>query len=103
MLLVAALAQFVVLATTVAANPIAIPNSPISLPITKQISLNGTFHPGQRYQKRWMNRAMGRQRSTSGVIDVPLTDSEVNYLANIGIGDPPTYCESCQFLPAIVS
>ena len=105
MLLVAALAPFVVLATTVVANLIAIRNSPISLPITKQINLNGTFlHPGRRYQKRWTNPVTGRQRSTSEVIDVPLANFDVvNYFANIGVGDPPTYCKSCRFLPAIVS
>ena len=102
MLLVAALAPFVVLATTVAADPNAVPNSPISLPITKQINLNGTFHPS-RYQKHWMNLVKGARRSTSEVTDVPLTDSVASYLANIGIGDPTTFCGSRQFLPSTVS
>jgi cathepsin E len=105
MLLVAALAPLVVLATTVVADPNAIPNSPISisLPITKQINLTGTFHPSQRDQNRWMNLLTGGQASTSEITEVPLTYSIIAYSANIGVGDPPTYCKSCQFLPGIVA
>ncbi|KAF8470920.1 family A1 protease [Russula ochroleuca] len=93
MLLVAALAPLVVLATTVVADPNAIPNSPISisLPITKQINLTGTFHPSQRDQNRWMNLLTGGQASTSEITEVPLTYSIIAYSANIGVGDPPTY------------
>jgi hypothetical protein len=102
MLPVAALAPFVMLATTVAADPNAIPNSPVSLPITKQINPAGTFHPSQRDQKRWMNLLNGGQRSTSETTDVPLTDSVISYTVNVGVGDPAIFCESCQFLPGIV-
>ena len=38
------------------------------------------------------------------ITDVPLNDSAIAYSANIGVGSSPcTYCESCQFLPGMVS
>jgi cathepsin E len=103
MLLVAAFIPFIVLATRVAAYPNAIPSSPISLRITKQINAAGIFHPSQRDQKRWINLVKGGQQSIPEITDVPLNDFAVFYSADIGVGDPPTFCGSCQFLSGMVS
>ena len=103
MLLVAILASFVVLATTIAdSNGIH-----VSLHITghKNGSFHGMnpFHLSRRDQKRWMNLVKGGRRSTSETTDVPLADYFcVVYSANVGVGDPPAYCESCRFIPGVV-
>ncbi|KAH9990271.1 aspartic peptidase domain-containing protein [Russula vinacea] len=92
MLLVAILASFVVLATTIAdSNGIH-----VSLHITghKNGSFHGMnpFHLSRRDQKRWMNLVKGGRRSTSETTDVPLADYFcVVYSANVGVGDPPAY------------
>jgi cathepsin E len=102
MLLLAAFTPFIVLATWVVADPNATPNSPISLRIIKQINAAGVFHPSQRDQKRWINLVKSGQRSTSGITAVPLEDFALIYSANISVGDPPTFCGSCQFLSGTV-
>ena len=105
MLLVDVLAPFVVLAAMVAADIDSIPMGPISIPINKPFNFNGirTF-PSRRDQKRWMNLVKGGQGSTSDITNASLADYfSLAYSANIGVGDPPSYCESCQFLPGIIS
>jgi cathepsin E len=104
MLLVAILASFVVLATTVAAHSNGIPNKAISLSITSHLNFTGMnpFHPSRRDQKRWMNLVKGGRRSTSETTDVPLADYCVIYSANVGVGDPPAYCKFGRFIPCIV-
>jgi hypothetical protein len=100
MLLVAALAPFVVLATRVIAHPNALRDSLISLPITKHINSNGTSSPVLRDRKRWAKLAKDDQQST---LEISLNHTAFSYVVNIGVGDPPTYCKSCEFLPALVS
>ena len=105
MLLVAILASFVVLATTVAADSNGIPMPPISVSITRKTgNFNGitTFNPGG-HQKRWMNLVKGGRRSTSETTNVSLAEYfSIAYSVNIGVGDPPAYCESCRFILGIV-
>jgi hypothetical protein len=101
MLLVAALAPFVVLATSVAANPKATRNPHISLSITKHVNGNGTSSLPLRDQKRSMNLVKDCRQSE--ITDVPLNDSAIAYSVNIDVGDPPTNCEFCQFMSGIVS
>ena len=107
-LLVAALATFLQLVDArVAADPIVPRNPLVTLPITKRLNATqpGSFNPAQRDLTRSRN-LVGRGSSTSaGIIDVPLNvNSKIGtYTANIGVGNPPTLCESCQFLPGIVS
>ncbi|KAF8470916.1 acid protease [Russula ochroleuca] len=85
MLLVAALAPFVLLATGVTAHPRVARNSQISLSITKHV--NRTSNLALRDRKRSINLVNGCQRST---VEVPLNDAAFAYSANIWVGDPPT-------------
>jgi hypothetical protein len=101
MLLVVLLVPFVLLAACIAANPAIIRDSPtgVSLPITKRVDANGILNVVQRDQARVANFATQFGASTSDTVSLSLDDYGVAYVADIGIGNPPTSCESCQFLP----
>jgi hypothetical protein len=112
MLLVAALTPFVVLTTRVAAGPNVIRDSPPSLSISKHWHTNvtGTFHPTQSDRRRFRNLIKGGGQRNSSALEVAqatpeltLNNTGIGYVAKVGFGSPPTYCESCQFLPDIVS
>jgi hypothetical protein len=103
MLLIAALASFVVLASRVVADPSTTSNSPISVPIAKHVTR--PFNPSQRDREHLRNLVKGVQRrdfsnSERIISDVHLNDVGLDYTASVGIGNPPTYCESFQFLLA---
>lgn len=107
MLLLASLAPFVVLATRVAASSIRGRSSPISVPIIKNISSASTLNLVKYDMERltfFLNRGKHHLFSTlEKTPDVPLIYNPIMYMAEIGVGDPQTYCESCQFLSRIVS
>jgi cathepsin E len=100
--LVTVLAPFVVLATRVVANPLLFRDSsiPISLSITKQIDSNGKFNPVRTDRRRIKGLS---QLDTSHLPSddtsdgLPLDNTVANYLASIGVGNPPTNCKSCRF------
>ena len=103
MLLVAALASFVVLASSVVADPSTTSKSPISVPVAKRVTK--PFNPGQGDRERLRNLVKGVQRrdfsnSERIISNVHLNDIGFDYTANVGIGNPPTYCESFQSLLA---
>jgi hypothetical protein len=99
-MLFASLVPFVVLATSVAADPTVIRDSPplISLPMVRKIPPIGSVNLTQRDRKRFENLVKGVQKrdsSTSpGVTNVDLNDLLFIYLIDIGVGNPPTNCES---------
>ena len=108
-LLVAVLAPFAQLATRVAAHP-NIPRTPfLALSLQKHVNA-GSTNLAKRGLIRARNPVEGVQRRDSGsstlggIVNVPLTlnNSLILYTAMVGIGDPATECESCQFLPGIV-
>jgi cathepsin E len=104
MLLVALLVPFVLLAACIAANPVFIRDSlvDVSVPITKHVSANNTLNAIQRDRARVANFASRFGASTLDIVpNVPLDDYGVVFVASIGVGEPPTYCESCQFLLAV--
>jgi hypothetical protein len=110
-LLVAVLAPFVELSARVTAVPNVSRNSLLRFPIKKHINLNnpGSSNLAQRDLIRSRNLVERVQRRDSSTLEetvnAPLTLnlSEGVYTASIGVGSPPTFCESCQFLPGIVS
>ena len=94
------LVPFVVLATRVLANSTTDVENIISLPLSKQrVRSTGTVNIAQRDDIR-SRRLGGRQYLRSLTPDVLLNEVLTEaYTATIGVGQPPTYCESCQFLP----
>jgi cathepsin E len=106
MLLIASLTPLVVLATGVAAIPTVIrDNSHISLPISRHLNHNGKLGIIQRDWKRLNNLVSDGKRSSAWheTHNLPLNDTGIVYSASVGIGDPPTHCESHQFLSGIMS
>jgi hypothetical protein len=97
MLLLATLAPFVVLATSVVAGPTADGDKFVSIPITshKRISRAGSILKFvQKDNKRLKFLLKGGQKHESLTPDAPLDDAGEQYTADIAIGDPPTQCES---------
>ena len=108
MLPVASIAPIVLLAKFIAANPVAIRGYPtgITLPISRKLNVNanGTLDVVQRDKARRMSIAYQLDSSTSSSApSAPLLDTVFVYLASVGVGTPATACESCQYLPGMVS
>jgi cathepsin E len=103
MFLVASLVPFVVLANIVVANPTVVRDSPISLQIARQISNLGAIELVKSDQHR-ARRFVGESRTfPKGTLNVSVTNNISYYVANVGVGIPPTYCVSYYFEPGIVS
>jgi hypothetical protein len=107
MLLLATLAPFVVLATRVVAGPTVDGDNathPVSIPITKRITATGTFNVVENDNRRLRFLLKDGRRHESLTVGVPLNEvGGEAYTADIGFGDPPTTCETCQFRPRMVS
>jgi hypothetical protein len=103
MLLIASLTPLVVLATRVAAGSTVIRDSPISLLIPRHFNHNG--NPCRDWKR--LNNLVSDGKHSSSSLDethnLLLNNTSVVYSASVGIGDPPTYCESYQFSPRIIS
>ena len=107
-LLVSVLATFLQLvAARVAADPIVPRNSPVTLPIMKRLNVtqSGSFKPAQRDLIRSRNLVKRDSSTLDGITNIPLNENSTIgiYTASIGVGNPATVCESCQFLPGMVS
>jgi hypothetical protein len=102
MLLIASLTPLVVLATRAAAGSTVIRDYPISLPISRHLSHNGNLGIIQSDQKH-LNNLVSDGKHSSSTHSLPLNNTGIVYSASVGIGDPPTYCESYQFSPRIIS
>jgi cathepsin E len=85
-----------VLATTVAADAVVARDSSfISLPMVRNIPPPGSVNLA-RHRKRFEKRRLSNP-------NVGTKDLSFVYTISIGVGTPPTKCESCRFLPGIVS
>ena len=102
MLLVTALVSFVVLAARVAANPSNHHPHSHSLSIAKHIDPNAKYNLVQRDRRRFthlMSKANPVNSSSlvvedSETAELPLINTGLCYVANVGIGEPPTLCKS---------
>lgn len=111
MLPVASLAPIFLLATCVAANPVVnrgpIRGSPtgITLPISRKLNVKGneTLDVVQRDKARRMSIANQLDSTSSSSPSIGLIDNVFVYVASVGVGNPPTYCKSCQSLLGMVS
>jgi hypothetical protein len=113
MLLVTALASFVVLVTRVAADPSDHPDSHhrryhsgLTVPFTKKNL--GQYNPVQSDQRRFTN--LMKKANTSipsnlarDTAEPNMTNTGSSYVAEIGVGVPPTYCTYCLYFPSACS
>jgi hypothetical protein len=107
MFLIASLVPFVVLANIVVANPTVVrdSSSPITLQVTRKVGTLGATELVKRDQRRartLMGEGRTFPRGTPGADD-SVVNLASNYVAVIGVGDPPNYCASYYFEPGIVS
>jgi len=108
MLLFAGLAPLAVLATGVVADSSLARDSLVKFPISKRMNFNGKpeFAKRDRDHLRSLVKRHGHRDQSPTVNktpDIPLNNTGGIYVATIGVGDPPTNCESCKFLPRMVS
>ena len=94
----ATLLTTVLLALAVAAEPITVTKSPVSLPLTRRINSNAqnlVQHDQARAKALKANgeaKAAGVPRQSSS----PATNEAVQYIASVGVGSPATQCKSSQ-------
>ncbi|KAI9452797.1 aspartic peptidase A1 [Lactarius psammicola] len=92
----ASLTAFLLLAVSVAANPIVVRKPPVSLPFARHLNITGAHDLIQKDQARAKNLVSISKAKQSGtlspgaVISVGVTNVGVVYEASVGIGNPPT-------------
>ena len=88
------------LALSVAANPVLVNRSPVTLPLSRRVNLTSIHNLVRHDQARAKAlRARATVKSTGlplhsdAVINEPVDNQAVSYIASIGIGSPPTTCK----------
>ncbi|KAH9486071.1 Polyporopepsin [Psilocybe cubensis] len=85
-----------ILAAIVSANPILINTSPVTLPLSRRTNFTSVHNLLKRDQTRAkFFKAKGIAKATGNnfhedFINEPITNQAVTYVANVGIGSPPT-------------
>ncbi|TCD61549.1 hypothetical protein EIP91_008260 [Steccherinum ochraceum] len=85
----------ITLALAVAANPLAIREPLVTLPLAKRVNVTGTATLLQRDQARAQSLKRLGEASAGGVVSnaaigVPATNQLVDYVVNVGVGTPAT-------------
>ena len=94
----ATLLTTVFLALAVAADPIPVKRSLVTLPIARRINLNGINILEHDQLRAKALKATGEARaaglSDRGIVSPSFAENEgVSYVASIGVGSPPTQCK----------
>ena len=94
----ATLLTTVFLALAVAADPIPVKRSLVTLPISRRINLNGRNILEHDQLRAKALKARGEARaaglSDRGIVSPSFAENEgVSYVASIGVGSPPTQCK----------
>ena len=92
----------VLLALVVAAEPIVVKRSPVSLPLTRRININAdTQNLVQHDQARVKALKTNSEAKAAGIprqVSSPAINEAVQYIASIGVGSPATQCKWLQQL-----
>ena len=85
-------------ALSVAANPVLVNRSPVTLPLSRQVNLTSVHNLLRHDQDRAKAlKARGAAKATGlnidAVINEPVDNQAVSYIASIGVGTPPTTCK----------
>ena len=98
--LLVTLTLLLALTGNVAANPVIINRSPVTLPLLRVLNLTST-HNLLRYDQarakalksRGSSLKTGKDHDARAVINEPVDNQAVAYIASIGVGSPPTTCK----------
>ena len=88
------------LSLSVAANPVLVNKSPVSLPLSRRLNLTSVHnlvrHDQNRakaLKSRGASKLAGARRSEDVVGDTPVDDQAITYTASVGVGSPATECK----------
>lgn len=82
------------LASSIAASPVEIRNSPISLPIARRLSTSGGTINLLQHDLARVAALKDRSASSNDYHSVPAINGAVTYIAKVGVGSPATTCKS---------
>jgi cathepsin E len=96
----ASLLTFLLSSSVILTTAVVIRNTPITLPVARRLNLTSNRNLLQHDQARVKtlltradNRAAGTQFDSSIIVNEPVDNQAVSYIAAIGIGTPPTTCK----------
>ncbi len=101
----ATLLTTLLLAFSVAANPVLVDRSPVTLPISRRLNLTSIHNLVQHDQARAKNFKLGtsaRSANRRAVISEPVQNQAVTYVASVGVGSPATTCRFFLLFTAIL-
>ena len=82
-------------AATPARQVVTVRSGPVSLPISRR--LNGNLHNLYRNDLKRANalirRGSGQDNGFAELASTPADNTDVSYIASVGVGSPPTQCE----------
>ena len=90
---------------SVAANPVLVNRSPVTLPLSRRVNLT-SIHNLVRHDQarakalraRATAKATGLPLHSDAVINEQVENRGVSYIASVGVGSPPTTCKHYFFL-----
>ena len=93
------LLAFTAAAVTVAAKPIIVRDSPVSLPIARRFNLTGVPSILKQDQagakalkgRSQSSKAKGPSLKQAAIFNVDATNQAVDYVVSVGVGTPPTF------------
>ena len=91
---------FLTVALTVAATPVTVAHSPISLPFAKRVNTTGSINVVQSDLARIRALRARTQpvvfQQDADAVSEPVTNELVSYIASVGVGSPATNCKSSR-------
>ena len=98
--LLVTLTLLLALTGNVAANPVIVSRSPVTLPLSRILNLTSIHnllrHDQERakaLKSRGSSSKTGKDHDARAVINEPVDNQAVAYIASIGVGSPPTTCK----------
>ena len=81
-----ALLTTLLFALSIAANPVLVNRSPVTLPISRQVNLTSVLN--------LLLHDQVRAKALKGhIVNEPIQNQAVSYVASVGVGSPPTTCK----------
>ena len=83
----------------VAANPVIVSRSPVTLPLSRILNLTSTHNLLRHDQARAKalksrgSSKKGKDHDARAVVNEPIDNQGFTYVASIGVGSPPTTCK----------